>query len=180
MEKKFSDAVRRVRRERELTLEALADQSNVSRAALSKIERGERTPSLANALQIAEALAVPLAELVDQSVEPVSVTRAGEAQRMRHDDSGALREAILRPYHGTEMVRYTIPVGGHAGPFSAHESGTREAFVVMAGEIEIRSGDHVVQIATGDAAAVPVDCLHTIVNVGEVDAVYLLLIGRPR
>jgi uncharacterized cupin superfamily protein len=50
----------------------------------------------------------------------------------------------------------------------------------MDGEIEIQSGDHVVTLATGDAAAVPVHCSHTIVNAGKVDEVYLLLIGRPR
>lgn len=179
MEKIFPESVRRIRRAREFTLEELADRTGVSRAALSKIERGERTPSLSNALQIAEALAVPLAELVGQRIESVAVTRAGNVQRMRQDDSGALREALLQPYRGTEVVRYTIPVGSHAGPFPAHESGTREGFVVLAGEIEIQSGEHVVRAASGDAAAVPADAAHTIVNPGNVEAVYLLLIGRP-
>lgn len=179
MEKIFPESVRRLRRARELTLAALADQAGISRAALSKIERGERTPSLSNALQIAEALGVPLAELVGQRIEPVTVTRADDVQRMRQDDSGALREALLQPYHGTEVVRYTIPVGSQAGPFAAHETGTREGFVVVAGEIEIRSGSHMVRAASGDAAAVAADSSHMIVNVGNVDAVYLLMIGRP-
>lgn len=179
MEKMFSYTVRRLRRARDLTLEELAGRSGVSRAALSKIERGERTPSLANALQIAEALAVPLAELVGQHVEPVSVTRSRDVHRMRQNDGGALREALLRPYHGTEVVRYTIPAGDCAGPFPAHETGTREGFVVIAGEIEIRSGGHVVQLSTGEAAAVPADWSHRIENMGESEAVYLLMIGRP-
>lgn len=179
MEKIFSESVRRIRRAREFTLDALADRAGVSRAALSKIERGERTPSLSNALQIAEALGVALAELVGQRIEPITITRAADVQRMRQGDSGALREALLQPYAGTEVVRYTIPIGGHAGPFPAHESGTREGFFVLAGEIEIQSGPHVVRVTSGDAAAVPADTLHTIVNTGDVDAVYLLMIGRP-
>lgn len=179
MEKIFPESVRRLRRTRELTLDALAASAGISRAALSKIERGERTPSLSNALQIAEALAVPLAELVGQPIEPVAVTRAADVQRMRQEDGGALREALLQPYSGTEVVRYSIPVDSHAGPFPAHETGTREGFVVVAGAIEIRSGPHRVRLATGDAAAVPADASHTILNVGDVDAVYLLMIGRP-
>lgn len=179
MEKIFPDSVRRLRRARALTLDALADRAGISRAALSKIERGERTPSLSNALQIAEGLAVPLAELVGQSIEPVALTRADDAHRMRQEDGGALREALLQPYRGTEVVRYTVPGHGHAGPFPAHAAGTREAFVVVTGAIQIRSGPHVVELAAGDAAAVPVDCTHSVVNTAEIDAVYLLLIGRP-
>ena len=179
MENIFAHTVRQLRQARQLTLEQLAKTSGVSRAALSKIERAERSPSLTNALQIAEALHVPLAELIGQPLESVAVTRAGQTASMRQNETRVLREAVLHPYRGTEVVRYTLARGEVAGPFPAHETGTREAFIVLSGQIEIQSGSHRVALAVDDAAAIPADCVHTIVNTGDIEARYLLLIGRP-
>lgn len=125
MDTGFSTRLRRCREERSLSLALLADASGVSRAAPSKIERAERTPSLVNALQIAEALGVPLAELVGQDQTRISVTRAGNAPRVTDVESGAVREALLQPYAGTEGGRYTLPSGRTVSPFPAHKTGTR-------------------------------------------------------
>src|SRR5699024_5549931 len=65
MEREFGARVREVRTQQHLSLDELAERSGVSRAALSKIERGERNTSLANAVRIAEAFDLPLAHLLD-------------------------------------------------------------------------------------------------------------------
>lgn len=180
MDTDFPTRMRRRRQDRGLTLAKLASASGVSRAALSKIERGERTPSLINALQIAEGLGLPLAELIDQGQAPVAVTRRDEATRLEDAASGAVREALLQPYPGTEVVRYTLPAGTSVGPFPAHVAGTREGFVVLSGVVGVIAEEHNVELSAGDAAALPADREHTIANLGEDEAVLLLLIGRPR
>lgn len=108
------------------------------------------------------------------------VTRQGAGQRMIEEGGGGLREALLQPYPGTEIVRYTLPPLTRTNAFPAHEPGTREGFVVISGQIEVFSGDINVLLSTGDAMAVPVDCAHYVANPGTLEAVYLLLIGRPR
>ena len=52
----FGDRVRTLREEAELTLEQLSKQSGVSRAMLSKVERGEKSPTIGVARRIALAL----------------------------------------------------------------------------------------------------------------------------
>ena len=52
--------MRELRRERGLTLEALAERSGVSRAMISKVERGEKNPTLVVAAKVAEGLDVDL------------------------------------------------------------------------------------------------------------------------
>src|SRR5215210_2852104 len=55
---------RGLRREKRLTLEGLAARSGVSRAMLSKVERGEKNPTLVVAAKLAEGLGVPLSRLL--------------------------------------------------------------------------------------------------------------------
>lgn len=50
-----------------LTLEQLADQASVHRTTIGLLERGERTPSVAIAAQLARALGHPLSELLSKS-----------------------------------------------------------------------------------------------------------------
>ncbi len=61
----FARNVRRVRRWREISQEALALEAGVSRAYLGQVERATRSVSIDFMDQIATALGVPLRELVD-------------------------------------------------------------------------------------------------------------------
>jgi transcriptional regulator with XRE-family HTH domain len=55
---KFGDSLRRLRKERNLSQEALAEQANLSADFLGFIERGENVPTLTTILQLARALGV--------------------------------------------------------------------------------------------------------------------------
>src|ERR687885_1687210 len=61
---RLGERVRALRRERGLTLEELAQRSGVSRAMISKLERGEKNPTLVVAAKVAEGLGVGLSRLV--------------------------------------------------------------------------------------------------------------------
>lgn len=61
----FARNVRLARRLREVSQEALALQAGLSRTYVSEIERGERNVSIDNMGLLAEALGVPLRDLVD-------------------------------------------------------------------------------------------------------------------
>ena len=55
--------VKKVRLEKNMTLETLAKLSGISKGHLSKIERQERDPKLSTIIQIAKALKVDIKEL---------------------------------------------------------------------------------------------------------------------
>jgi transcriptional regulator with XRE-family HTH domain len=65
----LGEAVRRIRKERGLTQDALHDVSGVHRNHLSAIERGALNPSYQTMLRVADALEVPLSKLVAMSEE---------------------------------------------------------------------------------------------------------------
>jgi transcriptional regulator with XRE-family HTH domain len=59
----YGQALREIRSERGISQERLAHLCGLDRTYLSGIERGERNPSLANILKIADALGVKVSEL---------------------------------------------------------------------------------------------------------------------
>ena len=61
----FAKNLRRVRRLKDLTQEALALDAGVPRAYLSRVERGNINISIDSASLLAQAIGVPLHELVD-------------------------------------------------------------------------------------------------------------------
>ena len=60
----FGARVRVLRRERGLSQEELADRANLHRTYVGSIERGERNVALLNIKRLADALSVPIEELV--------------------------------------------------------------------------------------------------------------------
>lgn len=61
---KFGKNLRRLRHQRGLSQEALADICELDRTYLGGAERGERNVSLLNIIRIADALNVPASELL--------------------------------------------------------------------------------------------------------------------
>ena len=60
---KIEILVKKVRLEKNMTLEMLSEQSGISKGHLSKIEREEREPKISTLIQIALALKVDIKEL---------------------------------------------------------------------------------------------------------------------
>ena len=66
---RFAKAVRRRRRELDLTQEQLAEISNLDRTYISLIERAERSPTLENVEKLAHGLGLKIWELFSRYVE---------------------------------------------------------------------------------------------------------------
>jgi transcriptional regulator with XRE-family HTH domain len=61
---KFGETVRRLRKERNLSQEALAERSGMNADFVGFIERGENVPTLTTILQLAGALGVQPSALI--------------------------------------------------------------------------------------------------------------------
>lgn len=73
--RKFSERVKRLRLERGLRLADVASLTGFSEAYLYRVEEGDRTPSLAALLRLAEAHGIAPAELLEGSPEPARVAQ---------------------------------------------------------------------------------------------------------
>ena len=113
--KTFGEIVRHLRHKAGMTIEELAMASKVSRAMLSSVERGEKSPTLSVLSGIASGLNVTLSRLMDEgtSSSVASVIRHHQRLIFRDPESGIERH-LLSPTHletGIELVEHVLPSG---------------------------------------------------------------------
>src|SRR5438552_13619772 len=103
---RVSQRLRQLRKQRNWTLEQLAEISGVSRSMLSQVERNQANPTLAVAFRIARAFGRSLADLVDEpSASAITRIRASDpTYRFRSDESCRIR--TLYPMHLEKDVEF--------------------------------------------------------------------------
>ena len=173
--------VRNLRRERGLTLEGLAARSGVSRAMISKLERGEKSPTLVVAARVAEGLGVSLSQLVGvEERRRVVVVRRSERQVVRDPETGFERQLLSPSFggRGVELVRNVVPEGATSGEFPPHRVGTEEYIVVEKGRLKAVLGGEEHVLEEGDALYFEADLSHRFDNAGEGECSYYLVIDQ--
>src|SRR5918998_5403007 len=121
--------VRALRRGRGLTLEELAGVSGVSRAMISKLERGEKNPTLVVAAKLAERFGVTLSQLVGMEDRREVVVVPRETRMAMRDPETGFERQLLSPSFGgrdVEFIRNVVPEGSTPGDFPPHRRGVEE------------------------------------------------------
>lgn len=172
--------VRDLRRDRGLTLEELAAASGVSRAMISKLERGEKNPTLVIAARLAEGLGVSLSRLagVEERREVVVVSRERRPV-LRDPETGFERQSLSPTFagRGVEFLCNLVPEGSTSGDFPPHRRGVEEYLVVERGELEATLGGERYLLREGDALYFEADVPHRFDNVGRGECSYYLVIS---
>jgi transcriptional regulator with XRE-family HTH domain len=168
--------VKALRRERQLSLEALADRSGVSVSMLSTVERGKKVPSILIMSQIATALDTSIGRLVDEEKKPrVIVMRAAE-RRVINDAAGMERRSLSPVLPGIEfeLVRITLAPGANAGTFPPHREGSREYLAVENGTLTLVLDGTEYRLAAGDSIYHEGDCEHGYRNDTDAPCTYYI------
>ncbi len=172
--------VRKLRRGRGLTLEGLAERSGVSRAMISKLERGEKNPTLVIAAKLAEGLEVTLSQLAGVEERREVVVTPKERRMTMHDPETGFERQLLSPSfagRGIEFIRNVIPEGGTSGEFPPHKKGVEEYIVVERGRLRADLGGEEYVLEEGDAVYFEADVTHRFDNLGEGTCSYYLIIS---
>ena len=88
----FGDNLRRIRKERQLSMDALAEKIGTTKQVISRYEKGMRMPKLSMAQQIAQALNVSLYDLMP--VQDDSEARPGEKLSIHMQQTGDTVEDV--------------------------------------------------------------------------------------
>lgn len=173
-----------LRQERALSLDELSRQAGVSKSMLSQIERNQANPTVAVVWRLANALGVPMAELLgaDKPTQPAIATVASHATPSLRTPDGRCELRILGPIELAgefEWYELTVQPGG-ALESEPHEPGSREHLSVLSGTLEVQSAEATTRLKPGETARYAVDQPHAIRNPGHGDAQALLVVVHPR
>jgi transcriptional regulator with XRE-family HTH domain len=163
------ERLRAARRERGLSLGALAEAARVGKGSLSEIENGARNPTLGTLYALAGALGVPLATLIADR-PGVRVASPGiEARLLDVSRDGG---------HTVEVYRLRIePGGGHRSP--AHGPGVTEHLLVTSGRARAGRLGEETEIGPGQAAQWESDVPHGYAALGPDPVESVLVIRSP-
>jgi transcriptional regulator with XRE-family HTH domain len=176
---RLGDRVRELRRGRGLTLEELAERSGVSRAMISKVERGEKNPTLVVAAKVAEGLETTLSELLGTEERRKIIVVHRERQMVMRDPETGFERQLLSPSLGgraVEFIRNIVPRESTSGEFLPHRRGVEEYVVVEKGRLRALIGGEEYLLEEGDALYFEADVSHRFDNAGDGECSYYLVI----
>jgi transcriptional regulator with XRE-family HTH domain len=164
-----------------LTLEALAERSGVSRAMLSRIERGESSPTAQLLNRVCAGLGVTLSALFASSTATPSPLRQ-RAEQMPWTDPGAgyTRRVVSPDASGAtaEIVEVEFPAGGDVSFAQSRFAGVEQHIVILAGAMEMHVDDKTYRLEKGDCLFMRLDQAIRFRNPSKKPARYLVVLSR--
>lgn len=168
------------RARQKMSLDELAKSSGVSKGMLSQIEQEKTNPTVAVLYKIAAGLHVEPTRLLPSTSSTPRVWRVIRADDERYvfSNEDDCRIRTLSPLDLEKQVElYEITIGAKGKLSSeAHYQGTDEILTVVQGQLQISSGERVIEVKKGDSVHYAADIPHQIANLGSSKAQAILLV----
>jgi transcriptional regulator with XRE-family HTH domain len=182
LDQRIAARVKAARQALGLTLDQLAMRSAVSRAMISRVERGEASPTASLLGRLANALGVTLSDFFREA-EPGDgpLVRAGAQPVWRDPATGYLRRNVTNAGAGIDIVDVTLPPGASVtydntvAPFAADQ-----VVWVLEGRLRMALGDDITELADGDSLAMRLDRPTRFQNVSDRSVRYAVAVRRPK
>ena len=164
--------LKKIRAQRDVTLTELAERTGISKSTLSRLENGQRRPSLELLLPLALAYRVPLDDLV--GAPEVGDPRIRLKPRRVH---GRTVLPLTQQPNGVQAWKIVIPASQSTPNPRAHEG--YEWLYVLSGRMRLILGDRDFVLGVGEAAEFDTQLPHWFGSTGEGPAEVLSIFGRP-
>jgi transcriptional regulator with XRE-family HTH domain len=163
--------LRAIRRQRETTLAALAEATGISVSTLSRLEGGQRRPTLELLLPLARAHGVQLDDLVGG---PVTGDPRVHLRPITRD--GMTMVPLSRRPGGVQAYKLVIPASRATPRPQVHEG--YEWLYVLDGQLRLVLGDQNLVLQPGEAAEFGTQVPHWFGSAGHGAVELLSLFGR--
>ncbi|MDX6228902.1 MAG: hypothetical protein QOI76_2292 [Frankiales bacterium] len=164
--------LRRLRTQRRITLTELASSTGISKSTLSRLENGQRRPTLELLLALSHAYRVPLDDLVaaPEEGDPRIRLRPGSVK-------GRTVIPLTREPRGVQAWKIVIPISKATPELRAHDGS--EWIYVLSGHMRLVLGDQDSVLGPGDVAEFDTRVPHWFGSTGDEPAEILSIYGRP-
>jgi transcriptional regulator with XRE-family HTH domain len=163
--------LKRLRTQRGATLTSVAAATGISKSTLSRLETGQRRPSLELLLPLAQAYRVPLDDLVG-APEVGDPRLRLKPRRVK----GRTVIPLTRQPGGMQAWKIVIPRSKVAPDLRTHDG--HEWLYVLSGRMRLILGNHDLVLGPGEVAEFDTQVPHWFGSTGEEPAEVLSLFGR--
>jgi len=164
--------LKRIRTQRGVTLTALSDATGISKSTLSRLENGQRRPSLELLLPLAQAHRVPLDDLV-------GAPEVGDPRiRLKPRRVKGRTVIPLTKQPGAVQAWKIIIPANQSNPQPRTHDGY-EWLYVLTGQMRLVLGDQDLVLGAGEAVEFDTALPHWFGSTGDGPAEVLSIFGRP-
>jgi len=163
--------LRQIRALRKITLIDLSERTGISKSTLSRLENGQRRPSLELLLPLAQAYRIPLDELV-------GAPEVGDPRiRLKPRRVKGRTVLPLTPPGGVQAWKIILPSTQSTPALRTHDG--YEWLYVLSGSMRLILDDEDIVVGVGEAVEFDTTRPHWFGSTGDGPAEVLSLFGRP-
>ncbi len=166
------DRLKRLRTRRRLTLNAVSARTGISKSTLSRLENGDRRPTLELLLALSHTYRVPLDDLVAAPAEGDPRTQL-KASRVK----GRTVIPLTQQPDALQAWKIIIPASKITPEPRSHDG--YEWIYILSGHLRLVLGNKDWVMGTGDVAEFDTDEPHWFGSTGDGPAEILSIFGRP-
>lgn len=172
--------IRRLRGERNLSLDELARLSGVSKSMLALIERGAGNPTISTLWKLSNGMKVPFDALTVRPKAAYELVRTADIEPILEDGGRVKNYPIFPDDEDRRFAVYVLALApGSSWQSEPHLRGTTEFITVFRGTLEVRAQDRHFCVSPGESIRFRGDVPHAYRNAGE-DAVHLhMILAHP-
>ena len=167
--------IRELRTARSLTVQQLADRSQISRRLMTQIEHGQANPSLVTVTRIARQLDTEFTALLEPSVAESAIQTHIRDEHMLvwTSDSGSTAHLLEATASRSADLWLWRLVPGDTYRGLADPAQSQELFYVVSGTLTLSTDDEEVTIGAGSSASLRSDRSYTYTNLGKTPAEFV-------
>ncbi len=164
--------MKRLRTQRGMTLTGVSASTGISKSTLSRLETGQRRPTLELMLALSHVYRVPLDDLVGapEQGDPRVRLKPGRVK-------GRTVIPLTRQPDGVQAWKIIIPISNATPEPRAHDGD--EWIYVLSGQMRFILGDQDLTLGPGEVAAFDTRVPHWFGSTGDAPAEILSIFGRP-
>jgi transcriptional regulator with XRE-family HTH domain len=175
----FGERLRAARRARGWAIDRLAAESGVSRAMISKIERGESSPTAVVLGKLSAALGLSVSELLTPPDDrPGGVRRAADIPQWQDPGTGYRRRQVSTPAFPAAVTEVTLPPGARVPYPAGAYAFIAQLIWVLSGRLALADGAATHVLAAGDTFELGQPSPREFRNETAADCRYLVIVVR--
>jgi transcriptional regulator with XRE-family HTH domain len=176
----LAETVRAVRERHRLSVAALAERSGVSRAMISKIERGDAQPTAVLLARLSAAFDMTLSQLIAAAEDDDRRLVRRDEQRLWVDPVTGYTRRTVSPTAGRplELAEVELPGGATVAYPAGSYTFAHQQIWMLSGKLRLREGDHEYDLFIGDCLQLGPPTDRTYTNPSAKPCRYLVALTR--